>query len=379
MSSVRKGITTAAVGLIFLITIATVLGGVFGAPMGVSYVETDSMSPTLQPGDGFVLVPNEIAGEPAPGDVVVFRAERLSGGGPTTHRIVEQTDRGYITQGDNNNAPDQAGTEPPVQREQIIGQALQVHGELVVLPGVGVVGQVSEGGSKTVQQFVEVASWRLNSDWLPSIGFTQFLFGVLILLYLGESIRERYQGPRSERPNRTRRRERGDGRDEFHTILLILTAVVVIALTAAMVVPGGAQQRGVVASETVTSGTVEPGSAVEFSHGIGNSDVIPMTVILEPAEDLTLERQEISLSRGEVANVSGTASVPQSIGYHRFFITEHWYLPILPVELIVALHGTHPWLPIVVIDAIIAVPYYFFGRLVLCGDAPIRTRSRERA
>jgi signal peptidase len=311
--------------------------------------------------------------------VVVFRAQRLGGGGPTTHRIIEQTDRGYITQGDNNNAPDQAGTEPPVQREQIIGQALQVRGHLVVLPGVGLIGQAGEDGSGTIQQFVEVASWRLGSDGLPSLGVTQLLFGALVFLYLGEVARERLGGPRSERPNRTRQRERSDGQDDFHTILLILTAIVVIALTAAMVIPGGAQQRGVVASQTTTPGTVDPGSTVEFSHGIGNSDVIPMTVILESGGGLTLDRRQISLSRGEIANVSLTASVPQSIGYHRFFITEHWYLPVLPTELTVALHGIHPWFPIVIINAMVALPYYLFGRWVLSGGTPVRTRSRERA
>ncbi|WP_159358930.1 signal peptidase I [Halorubrum distributum] len=369
------------VGGIVLMAVVTVAGGFFSAPMGVSYVQTNSMSPTLQPGDGFILVPTELAGELASGDVIVFRAERLGGGGPTTHRIVAETDRGYITQGDNNNAPDQAGVEPPVQQAQVIGEALRINGQLVVLPNVGLVGQQAEGGLEAAQQFFEVASWRLGggSKILSSVNFTHGIALVFILLYFGESVRERLVSSRRDGRNRERVNEKKEQRESFHTIILALTAVVVLAMTAAMVVPGGAQERGVVVSQTSTPATANPGEEVEFNHTIGNSDVIPMTVFLESGEDLTLNRRQISLSRGEIATISGRAFAPQSVGYHRFFVTEHWYFPLLPTKTINILYNIHPWAPIVVIDAIVAVPYYLFGRHILYGGLPTRTRSRDRA
>ena len=44
-----------------------------------------------------------------------------------THRLMEQTDEGGITKGDNNNTPDEA----PVRPEQIAGRVV------LILPGVG--------------------------------------------------------------------------------------------------------------------------------------------------------------------------------------------------------------------------------------------------
>jgi signal peptidase len=348
--------------------------------MGISYVETDSMSPTLRPGDGFILVPTAVAGEPDPGDVVVFRAERIGGGGPTTHRIVAETERGYITQGDNNNTPDQAGTEPPVQQAQLIGEALRINGQLVVLPNVGIGGQVAQDGLETAQKYLEIASWRLGSDSgvLPSLNLSQGVAIVFVLLYFGESVRERLANPQRDGRSRERERDKKGKPESFHTILLVLTVVVVLAMTAAMVIPGGAQERGVVASQTPTPATVEPGSEVEFSHRMGNSDIMPMVVLLETGEDMTLNRQQVSLSRGEIANVSATASIPPSIGYHRFFITEYWYIPVLPEGTIVSLYHIHPWVPIVVIDALVAVPYYLFGRRMLAGGVAKPFRAQQR-
>jgi signal peptidase len=380
-SRLRRALSTVLVAGVVLITLATVVGGIFGAPMGISYVETDSMSPTLQPGDGFILVPTAVAGEPDPGDVVVFRAERIGGGGPTTHRIVAETERGYITQGDNNDAPDQTGTEPPVQQAQVIGEALQINGQLVVLPNVAIVGQVVEEGVVTAQKFLEVASWRLGSvgGIFSSLNLSHGIALVFVLLYFGESVRERLTSARREGRSRERVREKKGQPESFHTILLVLTAVVVLAMTAAMVMPGGTQERGVVASQASTPATVAPGAEVEFNHGMGNSDVLPMIVFLESGDDVTLDRQQVFLSRGELANVSATASVPGSIGYHRFFITEYWYIPVLPEKTIVSLYQIHPWVPIAVIDALIAVPYYLLGRRVLSDGVPKRVHTRQGA
>jgi signal peptidase len=48
------------------------------------------MQPTLDTGDGFVAIPEAVAGEIEEGDVITFRAEELQGGGLTT-QIRSQT------------------------------------------------------------------------------------------------------------------------------------------------------------------------------------------------------------------------------------------------------------------------------------------------
>lgn len=57
------------------------------------------------------------------GDVVTFETD----GSLVTHRIIDRTDRGFVTKGDANNSPDL----DPVQQEQIVGRVI------LVVPKIG--------------------------------------------------------------------------------------------------------------------------------------------------------------------------------------------------------------------------------------------------
>lgn len=362
-----------------LVAVITVLGSVFGLSAGIAYVETDSMSPTLDPGDGFVLIPNALAGPPEAGDVVVFEAKELRGGGPTTHRIVGKTDRGYITQGDNNNAPDQAADEPPVQATQINGRVLQIGGSVVSIPYVGAMGEGTRGLLDAARQSVNVLTWRLTStSGLSTTQFSYVLTGLFIALYGVESLRSGDGGPRDDR-----RRTRTRGRDDetpvsTYTIVLGLTAVILVTMTAAMVIPGGTQQYDVVASESESPVLATPGEEAQITHGIGNSPVLPMVVFVEGGNDVRVERHEVPLDRGGTANISASLAVPDSIGHHRFYIVEHWYIAVLPESVTRVLYRQHPWLPVLVIDALVAAPYYLVGRWLLPAQPSRRGRCRKR-
>src|SRR6056297_2525566 len=118
----------ATIGLVALVGLL-VVGHVLGVPLGLGYVETGSMEPTIDAGDGFVAVPAAVAGPVDEGDVVVYDAQEIEGGGLTTHRVVEETDHGYVTRGDANPFTDQDGGEPHVTDGQIVAKAWQVNGE----------------------------------------------------------------------------------------------------------------------------------------------------------------------------------------------------------------------------------------------------------
>lgn len=122
---------------IAVLIVAFVLLSSLGQIAPLSYVNSGSMAPTLSTGDGFVAVPAPIADEPQPGDVVVYRSEQIESGGLVTHRVVAETDDGYVTKGDANPVTDQQAGEPPVSRDRIVGQALTVNGEVFALPGLG--------------------------------------------------------------------------------------------------------------------------------------------------------------------------------------------------------------------------------------------------
>jgi len=67
------GLQIAAVLVVF----SLVVGQFLGQPVLLSFVETGSMQPTLDPGDGFVAIPAPIAGGIGVGDVV--RRSRAAG------------------------------------------------------------------------------------------------------------------------------------------------------------------------------------------------------------------------------------------------------------------------------------------------------------
>ena len=81
---------------------------------GTAVIVGGSMEPTIDFGDKIV-----IQGQDAyeVGDIVTFRSE--SGNSIVTHRVVEVTPDGYITQGDTNNARD-----PEIGRDQVIGRVI---------------------------------------------------------------------------------------------------------------------------------------------------------------------------------------------------------------------------------------------------------------
>ncbi|MFC6975369.1 signal peptidase I [Halomicroarcula sp. GCM10025709] len=114
--------------VVVLFLVSMVVGQLLGQPVLLGYVTTGSMQPTLDPGDGFVAIPAALAGPVDEGDVVTFRAEEIQGGGLTTHRVVDRTDRGYVTRGDNNPFTDQDGGEPPVTDAQIVAVVWQPGG-----------------------------------------------------------------------------------------------------------------------------------------------------------------------------------------------------------------------------------------------------------
>ena len=169
--SARYWLRRGGQALVVLAIVALLAGQFLGQPVLLGYVETGSMAPTLNPGDGFVAVPAALAGPIDEGDVVTFRAEELQGGGLTTHRIVGQTDRGYVTKGDANPFTDQDGSEPPVKRPQIVAVALQVGDGVVTLPNLGVAVTGVRAGFTEAQRLLAV-----------TLG-TRALLGTQVLIY----------------------------------------------------------------------------------------------------------------------------------------------------------------------------------------------------
>jgi len=366
--TIEQIITIVAV-LVILILVA---GQALGQPVGLSYVETESMSPTMEPGDGFVPIPTQIAGPIEEDDVVVFEAEELHGGGLTTHRVVDETDRGYVTRGDGNPFTDQDGDEPPVREPQIVAKALEINGQVVVIPRFGTgVERVQSVLATTERQFAAALGVRSLVD-TQTLALS-FFVGTLLWYIIGER--------RDTHPTRSiRDRSRETGLD---TRLIVGGCALLLVLTAtmAMVAPAGTHEYGIVsASFDSDQPTVIPqGESAEVPYTVDNGGFVPTVSYLEPAsEGVAVQPHALTVQprTAEMATVSLDA--PVETGYYRRYVTEYRYLTVLPVPVIRGLYAIHPWLPIAVIDALIGVSFYLFGRrLVGTDQLRLRTRSRE--
>ena len=354
-----------------LVVVLLVLGALLGQPVLLSYVETGSMSPTMEPGDGFVAVPVQLDGSVAVGDVVVFEAKKLHGGGLTTHRVVGETDRGFVTRGDANPFTDQDGDEPPVKRPQIVATALQVDGEVVVVPHLGTVVEGVRSVLRTVQTFLAMLFG--TGALLGAKGLAYLFFAASLLWYaVGE-----WRARSSRRSARVTARTTGvDAR------LLVggLAALLVVGATAAMVVPGGHHEYGVVSAEfdSERPDVIPMGESKDATYPIGNGGLLPVYAYLEPAsEGVEVRPREHYVAGRDVVNATVTLHAPPRTGYYRRYVVEHRYLAVLPEGVTDSLYAAHPWMPIVVIDALLAVPFYLVG-VRLLGTARVKPRRRGR-
>ena len=364
-----------AVELAAILVVAAVLVGQFyGTPVFLSFVETGSMEPTIETGDGFIAVPAAVAGPVGEGDVVTFRAQELHGGGLTTHRVVGETEAGYVTRGDNNVVTDQDGAEPHVTDGQIVAKALQVDGEVVVIPrfGTAVIGLQAAVGA--LQLWL---AQTFNTDvFLGVEGLSYLFFGLSVLVYaiglFGEP--ERKRGDRSHSRSRP---HVYDGR------LIVLGAIVFVGCVsmAAMLSMSSAEQVDIVSADFDSDRpTVIPTGETE-THELTfyNGGVIPVVTTVEPSSNgvETGPPDHARLDRGETVNVTVALTAPPETGAYVRSYTEYRYFMLLPPSTVLGLHAVHPWLAMGAVTAVlcllVALPAVLF-----VGTGTVRTRTRAR-
>jgi len=368
--NVSRAVRIASQCCLLLGVLSLVLSSVTGVPVFLSYVETGSMEPTLQPGDGFVSVPKAVSGPIQEGDVVVFRSESVQDGRLTTHRVVEVTDRGLVTKGDANPFTDQASGEPPVKRAEVVATAMTVDGHVFVVPGVGFVVERARGAVGTGQQ--TVAAVLGTRSLLGGRGLA-YLFFALTLAWYGVGVLRQREAKRRERT-----RSRDDGIDVRRAVAAF-AALIVLGATASMVVPAGTHEYGVVSSsfESAQPYVVPAGESERHSYVVDNGGVLPVVAFVEPASDgVSVAGGEFVVPSRGTAAASVTLHAPPETGYYRRYVTEHRYLAVLPLSTIRALHSVHPWTPILVIDALLATVFYALG-VALTGHERVRRRVRE--
>ncbi|MGQ4554363.1 signal peptidase I [Halobellus sp. GM3] len=371
--SLRSSAGSVLTAVLVLVLIAMFVGQQLGQPILLGFVVTGSMSPTLEPGDGFVAVPPALAGDIEDGDVVTFDAQELEGGGLTTHRIVGRTDEGYITRGDANPFTDQDSDEPPVQESQIAAVALQVNGEVVVLPNLGTAAMAMQEGVGFVVGIVAgVPGMGGLAD--GDLGTMMLVGGGALLLYSFA-----VDSVSSGRGRDSRSTSRG-GVIRASVVLLVILSLIVVPITASMVLPSGTDDITIVSSDAPSESptVIQRGGSETVDYEITNSGYITRVAIIEPASTgVVIDQTTHVVSRGQTSGTTATIYAPEETGTYVRSISEWQYVRLLPVPVIVRLHAIHPFVVVAAIDlaVIVALSTVF---VVAVGLEPLRLRSRSR-
>ncbi|MFP9190891.1 signal peptidase I [Natronosalvus vescus] len=373
--TIRGSLSSVLTVVVGLIVVLLLVGALLGQPVLLSYVETGSMEPTIESGDGFIAIPTAVSGPVETGDVVVFEAQEIDGGGLTTHRVVAETDHGYVTRGDANMVTDQDGAEPHVTDGQVVAKALQVNGEVVTIPHLGTAVMGIQSGLEATQ--LRLASLLGTGALLGSSGLSALLLGFGIAVLAVSFLLER--GARTER---SRSRQRRPRRDVFDAKRVVLALALVIALVSAgtMATMSGSTETGIVSSEYDSGAhhVIAAGETETQTYEVAHNGPVPVVTMFEPSSDgVTVDEEPKRLERGDAVNVTVGVTAPPETGYYLRSFSEYRYFAVLPTPVIATLHTIHPWLAAgavtVVVTGVFVLPF-----ALLIGTGTIRTRERRR-
>lgn len=341
-------------GVVAVVLIALLMGQALGTPVLFAYVTSGSMAPTLETGDGFVAVPTAIVTDPVVGDIVVFRAERLHGGELTTHRIIDERQGGYVTQGDANFVSDQSSGEPLVTDGQIVATALAIDGTVVRIPHLGTVAATLRAG---LDGGLNALS-RTGISTPDTERLTPMLFVAGILTLLAARVIDRPSKPSRSGRDRNREPERPGKNESFDTRWVLVGSIVILSVGAmvGMTIPAGTETIGIVSSQGDSSNpTIVPvGGSDSYETVIHNGGTIPTVSYFESRSDgIDIKPKRVRLAANETTNVTVTLHAPDETGYFLRSKTEYRYFAILPASMIDALYHLHPWIPYIVINALL--------------------------
>lgn len=299
------------------------------APLQLSYVYSDSMEPTIERSDGYVLIRT---GDASVGDIVTFWSSER--GSYVTHRITGRSDQGFITKGDANPTTDQAAGSPYVGRDDIRGRVLTVRGTPVLVPRLG--------------EFAQ----SVRTHRAPIVG----LLGSALLAGL-------LRGRTASRPSRSVPRVRD--------VLWPVFVVAVISAVGLQFVGGHTKQVTYVAlsSETDEPNRLTVGEAGTDSFTINQSKP-PMTTHVVSTDRMTITNQTRNAS---TITVSVRIPPPTQTGVVTTTVTVNRYVTVLPTSIIHRLHGIHPLLAGSTTVGVAMLPIVILATVGIDGKRPIRS------
>jgi len=326
--------------MVVLLVVAVLAVTTPTSPVYVSYVNSDSMEPTIGVNDGYLVVADAAVER---GDIAVFWSDEREE--YVTHRVVDRTDAGLVTKGDNNEVTDQAAGYAHVQRADVIGTVLTVGGKPIIIPWLGVLASV-------------IVANRLS---------------VLVLggcLVVGSLL---YDRENRSRPSRSLVRVG----DVTHP-LLVATVVVVV----------GGVLLGAVSYDTtyvVTDGAAN--GANTLTVGEAATERVQIHVAAVPFTYRMIDTKGLSMTdrTANASTISAVLRIPKQTerGTHETSLTVYRYPAVLPEQAVRTIHGTSPLLAAATTVGLLFAPALLVYTLLFDGKKPlrpfrVRRRSRRR-
>jgi len=335
-------LTFAFTVIVFLV--GSLAGFFLDRPVFLSYAYSDSMTPTINRGDLFLI--NPFARNFDVGNIVVF----YRSDGWTVHRIFAVTEEGFITKGDNNVAIDQQdGLYPPVNQSDVAGKVVVLFGGPLVL----------RGGGDVVQSLRA----RLSNVYV-----------IAILLIVGAFLTFSGDSKRKKRVKYYR--------ISVKTLYAVVSVFIIAGFLFITVASWGT--LAFTYSSTLAGGQMEgwylPGSTFETNLTVENRALYPFYYFLSGGS----ERAQITgptfirVGGGSEVEVPVHVSVPENTRIYREEFQVRSYPALLPAALVAFLYSFSPYLPLVAYTAVLSMVLLIFYHLAGISEGDVfRIRKRR--
>ncbi|MCD6559294.1 MAG: signal peptidase I [Palaeococcus sp.] len=302
--------------MVFTLVLGSVVGALLDRPVFMSYVYSDSMTPTINKGDLFFMNPFSRSADV--GDIIVFNLR----GTWTVHRVVAIVEGGYLTKGDNNVGIDQqGGRAPPVSRDKIAGKVITFGGTPLKIPRLG-----------------SYLQGRISSKDKMFLAGALIIFGALVF------------GTSEKKVKRKKRKK--FFKLKFKTLYLLASALLLVMISTSMFVSWQvfSIEYAVTSAGGQREGWYLPDSTFEKELSIKNANFYPMIYFIAPDTPniADISATEFDLSAGEEKPIEVTINAPEETSLYADKVRVNAYMPLLPRSLTRRLYMIHPILPVLV-------------------------------
>lgn len=313
--------------------------------IGLWYVYSGSMEPTIKINDGFIVAKSN---EYNIGDIITFKPKFLEQ--PyVTHRIIGISDDGsFITKGDNNPLSDQQGGEPAVIENQVIGKLVSINNNPIIIPKLGIISEIVTNKASKLNVFVII-----------SIAIIVFIVGYVVDTLFNKKVS-------AKRKARIRLLDLAPFFDPVFLIILILF-IFNVFMFGQVVKSWGNDKISYVVVSTEGLSSPMPGEKFIKMNSLQNSIPIPFIVILEPEDkNIVINPKKIYVDSKQQSEYTIEITAPDKIGYYTQNIYNKAYPNVLSEDLFDYLYSINQFLPLILIftpsTGLIIILYIFWIR-----------------